>query len=424
MPLAEQLVPITSALILVAVLVQTAAGAVASWRRVADQGRQRLRAAELLELRLRQARRALEAEDQMSLAWSGWRKFQVRWKRPENPRSDICSFYLAPHDGKPIPGFEPGQFLTFRLDIPGQAKPVVRCYSLSDSAKPDYFRVSIRRLGAPPGLDAPPGLSSSFFHDHVQEGTILDVKAPSGNFSLDPAGEEPVVLIGGGVGITPVLSMLNGIVESGSRRETWFFLGVKDRDDQPMKDHLEAIARDYPNVRLHICYSHPREGTDLPGRDYHTGGFVSVELLRKHLPSSNYRYYFCGPPPMMTALERDLKAWGVPAEHIHFEKFGPGPKLAAPPPASGTQAGPGIEITFAKSGRKALWTPAAGTVLQFARAQGVAIDSGCEQGNCGTCQTAIRSGEVEYTAKPAYEYERGTCLVCACHPASALELDA
>ncbi|MGA9422931.1 MAG: hypothetical protein WBW61_11255, partial [Rhodanobacteraceae bacterium] len=334
MPYADTLILTAGALTVLAVLAYASAGAVGAWRRVTHQGQLRQRANELFDLRIQAAQRERQVEDQKSLAWSGWRKFQVRWKRFENEHRDICSFYLVPHDGKPIPGFEPGQFLTFRLDVPGQVKPVVRCYSLSDSPKPDYYRVSIRRLGAPPGKDVTPGLSSNFFHDLVEEEAILDVKAPSGIFHLDAGGKEPVVLIGGGVGITPVLSMLNAIVESGSGRETWFFLGVKDAADHPMKDHLESIAREHPNVHLHVCYSKAREGVDVLDRDYHTGGFVSVELMKKLLPSNNYRYYFCGPPVMMTALEKDLEAWGVPKEQIHFEKFGPGPKITPPPTAA------------------------------------------------------------------------------------------
>ncbi|MGA9341641.1 MAG: 2Fe-2S iron-sulfur cluster-binding protein [Rhodanobacteraceae bacterium] len=420
---ADTLITLAGALIVLAVLAHVSANAFGAWRRVAHQSQLRQRADTLLDLRIDSAYRERQVEEQKSLAWAGWRKFQVRWKRFENERRDICSFYLVPHDGKPIPGFEPGQFLTFRLDVPGQVKPVVRCYSLSDSPKPDYYRVSIRRQGAPPGKDAPPGISSNYFHDLVQEDAILDVKAPSGIFHLDPGGKEPVVLIGGGVGITPVLSMLNAIVDSGSGRETWFFLGVRDAQDHPMKEHLEAIAREHSNVHLQVCYSQPREGQDIEGRDFHVKGFAGVELMRKVLPSNNYRYYFCGPPPMMAALEKDLKEWGVPGEHIHFEKFGPGPKLPTAPVVA-TPDTPGIEVSFSKSGKKLSWSPAVGTLLELARANGIVIDSGCEQGNCGTCQTAIRSGEVKYSSEPAYEFEQGTCLVCVCHPTSPLELNA
>ncbi len=145
---------------------------------------------------------------------------------------------------KPLPSFDPGQYLTFRLDIPGQSKPVMRCYSLSDNPKPEFYRVSIK--AAPPPLetpDAPPGLSSNYFHDYIQEGDILDVKAPGGHFFLDTGKHTPVVLIGGGIGLTPVLSMVNQIVKSGSMRETHLFYGVRNGAHHVMKKDLRRIAR-------------------------------------------------------------------------------------------------------------------------------------------------------------------------------------
>ena len=114
-------------------------------------------------------------------AWNGYRKFRVSRKIEE--AKDQCSFYLTPHDGRSVPPFDPGQFLTFRLDIPDQNKPVIRCYSLSEAPKQDHYRVTIKRV--PPPRDKPeipPGLSSNYFHDLVEEGKILDVRAPGGHF--------------------------------------------------------------------------------------------------------------------------------------------------------------------------------------------------------------------------------------------------
>jgi ferredoxin-NADP reductase len=412
---------IVGAVLLLTVAAQGVLASLTLLRRYAFEQGQLQRARELLDLRVREASARLEKETQKSLAWGGWRKFQVAWKRYENGRKDICSFYLIPHDGKPIPSFEPGQFLTFRLDVPGQTKPVVRCYSLSDAPNPDRYRVSIRRLPAPPDSQHPPGLSSNHFHANINEGDILDVKAPAGNFHLDVNQTRPVVLIGGGVGITPVLSMLNAIVASRTARETWFFLGVRDRDDHPMKEHLETIARENPNVHLHVVYSHPREGIDQPGVDYHHSGFLGAALFRKLLPSNNYQWYYCGPPPMMDVLERDLKAWGVPDEHVHYEKFGPGPRKTHPAAAPDSA---GIAVVFSRSKRTLNWSAAAGTLLELARDNGITIESGCEQGNCGTCQTALRSGAVVYVDTPSFDCEQGTCLPCVCHPQGPLEIDA
>ncbi len=395
--------------------------AVDFFRRAAHENAQRGRVAELLELRLVAARKHRAEEQKKSYSWAGWRKFEVKRKEPADPSGQACSFYLAPHDGKPIPAFEPGQFLTFQLAIPGQAKPVVRCYSLSDSPRPDHFRVTIKRLAA--RGDAPPGLASNFFHDNIGEGDLVDVRAPSGRFFVNMVHDTPVVLLAAGVGITPVLSMLNAIIETGSSRETWFFFGVRHGDEHIMREHLDRVNLEHENVRLHVCYSDPRDGVDVQGTDYHHDGRVSVELLRELLPSSNYDFYMCGPPPMMDALTAGLKEWGVPEDRVHFEKFGPAPGKPMPKPKPDT-VGDGPPVTFKKSGKTIPWDATFEHLWEFAAANGVEIDSGCLEGNCGSCMTAILSGEVTYGDEPAYPYEKGTCLACSCVPKGPLELDA
>ncbi|MEC9206642.1 MAG: FAD-binding oxidoreductase, partial [Pseudomonadota bacterium] len=243
-------------------------------------------------------------------AWNGFRKFRVSKKQIE--AKDQCSFYLTPHDGRPVPPFAPGQFLTFRLDIPDQKKPVIRCYSLSDCSRPDHYRVTIKRVPPPRDTDYPPGLSSNFFHDSIEEGQILDVRAPGGHFFLDTTRSTPVVLIGGGIGLTPVLSMVNHIVETGSKRETWFFYGVQNGEDHAMKEHLQKIDEEHENINICVVYSRPRDGEDVEGRDYKYKGRVGADLFREVLPSNNYDYYFCGPPPMMNSLFEGLREWDVP----------------------------------------------------------------------------------------------------------------
>ena len=399
-----------------------------------------------LQLRAREARRASEEvrlfqersrlllqsdqadRERHELTWNGQRKFYIDRKVEE--AKDVCSFYLKPHDRKPLAPFLPGQYLTFQLKIPDQSKPVVRCYSLSDSpTEPDYYRVTIKRLAPPPKkLEAPAGLSSSFFHDQLQEGDLLDVKAPRGHFFLDQTTERPVVLIGGGVGLTPVLSMLNSICRSGSKRETWFFYGVTNRSEHAMYDHLAEIRNTHDNVRIVVCYSRPGEDC-VEGRDYQHAGYVGVELFKTLLPSNNYEFYICGPPPMMEAATKDLEAWGVPERDIKFEAFGPATvkSKALPKPAQAAaekaETGDGIEVEFARSGKTLAWKPEVGSLLDLAEANGIALDFGCRAGNCGTCVTAIKEGEVSYLSEPGGEPEDGSCLACIAVPKGRLVLD-
>ena len=403
----------------IAVLIYNSLRASALMARTASREREVLKAktAEILV-------RSRSEEERLELSWNGFRKFEIADRRSE-ANGSICSFYLKPRDKRPLPPFRPGQYLTFRLHLPDDKKPLIRCYSLSDSCKSDYYRVTIKKLPPPHDKpELPPGRASSYFHDRLAVGDILDVKAPTGHFFLDSSRETPIVLIAGGVGITPLLSMLNAVVESGLRREVWFFLGVRNSREHPMKVHLETLARENENVHLCVCYSEPTADC-VPGRDYHRAGHVDVELIKPLLSSNNYAFYLCGPPPMMTALHEQLQDWGVPERRINYEAFGPATvkrlKESHEPAPAAQQA---VTVTFAKSHKTVKWDPAADSLLDFAEDQGISIDHGCRAGNCGTCLTAIRSGEVDYVGTPGEMPEQGSCLVCLTVPKSDLELDA
>jgi hypothetical protein len=358
-------------------------------------------------------------------AWNGFRKFKVAQKQFEC--AGVFTFFLVPHDGKPLPPFKPGQYLTFQLNIPGHDKPVVRCYSISDSPfHTNYYRVTIKREGPPKDRpDLPPGLASSYFVDKLREGDILDVKAPAGHFYLELNQPQPVVLLSGGVGITPMLSMMNAIIESGSKREVWFFHGARNRMEHIQRSYLMEIAGQYDNIHIHICYSQPLP-EDVQGRNFQHHGRLTVDLLKQLLPSNNFQYYLCGNGAFMQTLTEGLEAWGVPESAIHFEAFGPASvkKKAAPAPSAMVLTGPQPQVTFAKSGKVFAWEPGLLNLLDFAREKGIRLDSGCCAGSCGSCLVAIQSGNVEYLKKPDSSVEQGSCLTCICRPQNDLVIDA
>lgn len=358
-------------------------------------------------------------------SWSGFRKFYIHKRVDE--ADGIRSFYLRPYDGKPVPRYLPGQHLTFRLQIPGNPKPVVRCYSLSDAPIHDnQYRVSIKRLGAPPGSEGiPDGLGSCFFHDALEVDRIVDVKAPGGNFYLDMTDKRPVVLIAGGIGLTPMLSMINTIAYTKSSREVWLFYAVMDQRQHVMPSHLKRLAREHQNINVVICYAEPTRDC-VKGRDFHYRGRVSRRLFQGLLPSRDCQFYLCGPPPMQAALIKDLSEWGVAEKDIRWESFGrrKGKKPAAPAVGdSGKQIEP-IEIVFARSGKVGKWSSEDETVLDVAEAAGVLLDSGCRAGQCGTCATAIKQGSVTYLEEPGAQPAPGTCLACLAIPKEGLVLDA
>jgi ferredoxin-NADP reductase len=361
--------------------------------------------------------------ERSQLSWDGFRKFRIIEKRLEC--ADICSFLLAPHDGKPLPPYLPGQYLTFQLHISGQPKPVIRCYSLSDRpGNPNQYRVTIKRLKAPPDRkDAPPGLVSNHFHDHLKVGDILDVKAPNGQFCLDLTKSTPIVLLAGGVGITPLLSMLNAVAAQQSTREVWFFYGVTHSGEHILREHFENLARALPSLHLHVCYSAATQD-DKRGQRFHHAERISLDLLQRLLPSNQLEFYICGPPPMMSALVEGLKSWGVPEQRIFFEAFGPATFKKPALQAGGSTTTAALKIHFARSDKTCAWQTDAGSLLELAEKNGVTIDSGCRAGNCGTCLVAIKSGEVTYLHEPGASVEAGSCLTCIAVPKTALTVDA
>ena len=358
-----------------------------------------------------------------------YRTFVVDRKEPES--ETITSFYLVPEDGVALPRFLPGQFLTFELNIPGQPKPVLRTYSLSDCPNSDYYRVSIKRESAPADRpDLVPGSSSNYFHDQVGISTQIRVGAPRGKFHLDPDSERAVVLLSGGVGLTPMISMMNAIVQSGTQRPVWFIHGTRNGHEHAMGAHVRRMAEANENVHAHIRYSQP-EADDIEGRDYDSRGRVDVALLKQVLPFDDYEFYLCGPTPFMRSLYCGLLSLDVSEERIHYEFFGPASILkedakpigTAKVPTAETELAGGIQVTFARSGVTASWNPACESILDLAEQQGLNPDYSCRSGICHTCMCELVEGEVEYLEDPLDEPDPGCVLICCSRPKTSLVIE-
>ena len=351
--------------------------------------------------------------------WNGFRKMVVQRRVEEAP--GVCSFHLVAHDTKPLPAFKAGQYLTFRLPGSGpEGGQLVRCYSLSDHPHQPHYRVTIKRVAPAPGLPAAAGgLGSTHFHAQIKEQDILDVRAPSGNFCLDPQDATPLVLIGGGIGLTPVYSMLATLAHQQSRRPVWVYYGLRHRQEHIFKAELAAIAQKHPHFRIRIGYSQPGPDDRL-GEDYHFAGRITPELLRRELPSNDFAFYYCGPGPMMAALTAGLKEWGVPGSRLHYEAFGPLSVKRANPTGTAVRH----QVTFRKTGTARPWDASCGTLLDLAEQAGVTIASGCRTGNCGTCLVALQEGDVTYVQLPGTVPEARWCLACIAQPTGDVVLDA
>jgi ferredoxin-NADP reductase len=254
----------------------------------------------------------------------------------------------------------------------------------------------------------------------------LQVRAPSGHFHIDRS-DAPLVLIGGGIGITPMLSMLNWCLVSQHGREVWLFYGVRNGREVVMKSYLEALTLLHTHFHLRMCFSAPQP-EDVAGRDYYHQGRIDINLLRTKLPAKLYHFYICGPTPMLESLVPALEDWKVPDTHIHFEAFGPASikRRSAKDPVTDAQSeavANDIFVNFAQSGKQMRWPPFAGSLLELAESQGIIVNSGCRAGGCGSCQTKILSGEVAYRQPPDYDPEPGTCLLCVCSPKTSVTLE-
>ncbi|MDD2608610.1 MAG: NO-inducible flavohemoprotein [Giesbergeria sp.] len=242
--------------------------------------------------------------------WRGVRRFRVAGKVAES--AEITSFYLEPEDGGPVLRYLPGQYIGLRLAIAGQEEQR-RNYSLSSIADGKSLRISVKREAG--------GVVSNYLHDQVQEGSVLEVFPPAGPFTLQ-ASAKPLVLISGGVGITPTLAMLQAALPSG--RPVHFIHCARSRAVHAFRDTVDALATQYP--QLHRFYSYD-QATEADGAD--AVGYLTTEQLAQWLPKNrDVDAYFLGPKPFMALVKRSLAALGVPESQTHYEFFGPAAALA------------------------------------------------------------------------------------------------
>ncbi|MEM9185616.1 MAG: 2Fe-2S iron-sulfur cluster-binding protein [Planctomycetota bacterium] len=407
-------------------------GAAAAWtgvddyRRRIDRRRKTAAGREVFRQRVETVAAAARARKHKSVAWKGLREFRVSAIVDECV--DVKSFYLASADGRPLPSYQPGQYLTLHLPSASkppsaEPKPVVRCYSLSDRPREEFYRVTVK-LCRPPdeAPTAPPGIGTSILHRDVAVGDVLKVAAPRGDFFLPPTAPEPVVLIGAGIGVTPLLSMLLAQCHAGSTRETYLLLGMRNGGEHPFRPLLAELAAEHPNVHPFVSYSRPAAG-DVEFRDYQRRGRIDTDAVRGVLPSQNFRFYLCGPPGLMESLVPGLLDWGVADDRIHFEAFGPA-SVRREAASSVTKQAVGAQVRFARSGLTTEWTGEDASLLALAERAGAAVDAGCRVGNCGACATRVVEGGVTTIKTPGARPGEGECLTCVSVPTGPVVIEA
>jgi len=243
--------------------------------------------------------------------WYGPRRFRIQAKIPESAL--VTSFVLVPVDAGAVVDYLPGQYLALRVKPAGCQYHEVRQYSLSDQANAVSYRISVKRE-----LGQPAGLVSNYLHDQVEIGDELEVFPPAGDFYLQPV-TTPVVLISAGVGLTPLLAMLETMVAAGLQQPVFYLHACENRQQHSFAARVAQLTAQQPLLQSFSWY---QQAEPEPAAG-HFQGLLDVSGLATQLPLSTGQFYLCGPTGFMKFAKEQLLALGVAESHIHYEVFGP-----------------------------------------------------------------------------------------------------
>lgn len=258
-----------------------------------------------------------EQHQQTQGSWLGWRKFKIAKK--VNESEEITSFYLAPVDGGALPKYEAGQYISVRVFVEALGLKQPRQYTLSTSPQTDYLRISVKREDEKGDLAS--GWVSNTLHG-LAEGSEIEVSAPTGNFYLIDSSKRNV-FISAGVGLTPMIAMLNQLVTLDMPQPTSFIHACRSSQVHAMKQHIQEQKTKFPRLSTFTAYEFPHSG-DVIGEDYDVAGRLDLATVDTALLPANADYYLCGPIPFMQQQHQALVARGIKPEQIHSEAFGTG----------------------------------------------------------------------------------------------------
>lgn len=248
--------------------------------------------------------------------WTGWRPFVVKKKATES--AEITSFYLYPADGGKVAQHLPGQFISLRVFLPQLSLKQARQYSISSAPNADYYRISVKKeKGAELDTD---GLISNYLHDFVHENEHVDLTAPAGNFTMASDIDAPVVFISGGVGLTPLMSMLHSLIKQGHAHPITWLHGCRNESVHAFKDQLTKIVEADPRVTQHVFYNQVTEQDRKAGI---LEGYLDINMVPTLNLQPDGHYFICGPSAFIQKQYQDLVAAGVNKQRIYFEEFGP-----------------------------------------------------------------------------------------------------
>ncbi len=355
------------------------------------------------------ANRSLAAP--LTAKWLG--RLRVQSVVQETP--SVRTYRLRSLDGGPLPfTFVPGQFLNVAFAIGGAR--MNRSYSISSSPhEREFVELTIKREGR--------GAVSRHIHDLVTAGDEIQAGGPVGTFTFTGDEADSVVLVSGGVGITPMMSIARHLTARSWPGDIYFIYACRTEADLIFAEPLASLERRNPKFHLVVTMSRPGPGWKGPR------GRLTKELLSGAVPNlASKRVHVCGPVPMMDAAKSMLAELGVPPENVKSEQFGavkpvpaaPGTTAALRPAATGPM------VTFATSGKAAKSRPGQ-TILELSEALGIGIDNSCRIGTCGVCKIRMTSGEVDQEVQDALDEDdksRGIILACQAKPTTEVTVEA
>jgi ferredoxin-NADP reductase len=307
--------------------------------------------------------------------------------------------------------FLAGQFLPVRVRIDGQDH--IRCYSISSAPEArGYLEISVKRQG----------LVSNTLHATVRPGALVTVKAPAGAFTYPAADDRPLVLIAGGIGITPVMSMWRHAVHCDPGRTITLMYSAQTAEALAFRDEIKLLARRHPQTRVIFAVTRGETPPDVyPGR-------IDDSLIRTTVPNAAHTIaLLCGPQAMIDGVRATLTTLGVPPANIRSEVFELAIAASAGhSPRAEAQADTQLhEVRCSRSGAAVPVAPGQ-TLLEAAEAGGVPIDSLCRSGICGTCRTRVLGGDVDCESTMLDDAERqdGYVLACVSHVHSDCTIEA
>jgi len=318
----------------------------------------------------------------------GWTETTVQ--RAYDQTSDIRTFRMRRPNGF---DFEAGQFLTVQARVAG--KPMIRCYSVCSAPEDrDFLEISVKRQGVVSGA----------LHETLQRGSTLLVRPPAGPFVYPANDARPLVLLAGGVGITPLISMLRHAVVADPARDATLVLSVRTPENVPFRAELTALSEEHSRARIVLAVTRGDAGPGI-----HKGRVDAGLIAQITSGPARAVYRICGPPPMIDGMKRLLASLGVPEEQVRAEAF----QAAVDAATRGAGATEPVSLRLERAGRT-VRVPPGRSILEAAEGAGAEIPSSCRAGVCRSCRTRLLSGDVDCDAPALVKQDRDGGYIYPC----------